>query len=81
VAATPASPDVAAFLWQGALRGGALAAGRPVGALAAGKRADLLVLDATHVNLDGADPADVLCRFLFAGSDNLVSDVLAAGSG
>jgi formimidoylglutamate deiminase len=79
VAATPAAPDVAAFLWQGALRGGALASGRPVGALAAGKRADLLVLDATHVNLDGADPADVLGRFLFAGSDNLVRDVLAGG--
>ena len=79
VAATAAVPDVAAFLWQGALRGGAQAAGRPVGALAVGKRADLLVLDDTHVNLDGVAAADVLGRFLFSGNDNLVRDVLAGG--
>jgi formimidoylglutamate deiminase len=79
VAATPAEPDVAAFLWRGALRGGAQAAGRPVGALAVGKRADLLVLDAAHVNLDGVDAADVLGRFLFSGNDNLVRDVLVGG--
>jgi formimidoylglutamate deiminase len=79
IAATPAMPDVAAFLWQGALRGGAQAAGRPVGALAVGKRADLLVLDDAHVNLDGLAAADVLGRFLFAGNDNLVRDVLAGG--
>ncbi|WP_332877145.1 formimidoylglutamate deiminase [Massilia sp. S19_KUP03_FR1] len=79
VAATAATPDVAEFLWQGALRGGAQAAGRPVGALAVGKRADLLVLDDAHVNLDGIDAADVLGRFLFSGNDNLVRDVLAGG--
>ena len=79
VAATPATPDVAAFLWQGALRGGAQAAGRPVGALAVGHRADVLVLDERHVNLDGVDAADVLGRFLFSGNDNLVRDVLVGG--
>jgi formimidoylglutamate deiminase len=79
VAATPAMPDVAAFLWQGALRGGAQASGRPVGALAVGKRADLLVLDDTHVNLDGVAPDEVLGRFVFCGNDNLVRDVLAGG--
>jgi formimidoylglutamate deiminase len=79
VAATPATPDVAEFLWQGALRGGAQAAGRPVGALAVGNRADVLVLDDRHVNLDGADAADVLGRFLFSGNDNLVRDVLVGG--
>ena len=79
VAATPAVPDVAAFLWQGALQGGAQATGRPVGALAVGKRADLLVLDDAHVNLDGVAAADALGRFLFSGNDNLVRDVLAGG--
>jgi formimidoylglutamate deiminase len=79
VAATADIPDVGAFLWQGALRGGAQAAGRPVGALAAGKRADLLVLDDTHVNLDGAAPEEILGRFIFCGNDNLVRDVLAGG--
>lgn len=79
VATSAVTPDVGEFLWQGALHGGALASGRPVGALAVGKRADLLVLDDAHVNLDGAAPAEVLGRFLFCGNDNLVRDVLAGG--
>jgi formimidoylglutamate deiminase len=79
VAATPAQRDVGHFLWQGALQGGAQAAGRPVGALAAGRRADLLVLDGAHPNLDGAAPADVLGSLIFCGNDNLVRDVLAGG--
>jgi len=71
--------DVAAFLWRQALRGGAQAAGRRVGQLAAGCRADLLVLDEAHPNLDGAEPDEVCGRFLFCGNDNLVRDVLAGG--
>lgn len=71
--------DVAAFLWQGALAGGAQAAGRRVGSLAPGRRADLLVLDEDHPNLAGADADEVLGRFLFCGNDNLVRDVLAGG--
>jgi formimidoylglutamate deiminase len=79
VAATPVRRDVALNLWQDALGGGAQAAGRPVGALAAGRRADLLVLDAAHPNLDGVSDTDVLGRLLFCGNDNLVRDVLAGG--
>jgi formimidoylglutamate deiminase len=79
VAATPAQRDVGHFLWQAALLGGAQAAGRRVGALAAGRRADLLVLDGAHPNLDGADAAEVLGRLIFCGNDNLVRDVLAGG--
>jgi formimidoylglutamate deiminase len=71
--------DVAAFLWQRALQGGAQAAGRRLGALTPGGRADLLVLDSDHPNLDGLDASDVLGRFLFCGNDNLVRDVLAGG--
>lgn len=79
VAHVPAQRGVADFLWQGALDGGARAAGRRVGALAAGRRADLLVLDGGHPNLDGADDADVLGRLVFCGNDNLVRDVLCGG--
>ena len=79
VAATPAQRDVGHFLWQGALQGGAQASGRRVGALAAGHRADLLVLDGAHPNLEGTAAADVLGRFIFCGNDNLVRDVLAGG--
>jgi formimidoylglutamate deiminase len=79
VAATPARRDVALNLWQDALSGGAQAAGRPVGALVQGRRADLLVLDCAHPNLDGVIDADVLGRLVFCGNDNLVRDVLAGG--
>jgi formimidoylglutamate deiminase len=71
--------DVGTWLWRQALRGGALASGRAVGSLAAGRRADLLVLDGAHPNLDGAAADEVLGRFLFCGNDNLVRDVLAGG--
>jgi formimidoylglutamate deiminase len=47
--------------------------------LEAGRRADLLVLDGAHPNLDGVEAAEVLGRFLFCGNDNLVRDVLAGG--
>ncbi|MCS0809678.1 formimidoylglutamate deiminase [Massilia agilis] len=79
VAATRERPDVGQYLWQEALRGGAQAAGRRVGALEAGRRADLLVLDGAHPNLEGVADEDVLGRFIFCGNDNLVRDVLAGG--
>jgi formimidoylglutamate deiminase len=79
VAASAKQRRVGDFLWQGALQGGALAAGRPVGALAVGKRADLLVLDSAHPNLAGIDAADVLGTFVFCGNDNLVHDVMVGG--
>ena len=79
VAHVPAQRSVGDFLWQAALIGGAQATGRRVGALAAGRRADLLVLDAQHPNLDGLDHAEVLGRVVFCGNDNLVRDVLCGG--
>lgn len=79
VAASEGQRDVAAFLWQQALLGGAQASGRKLGVLAPGRRADLLVLDSHHPNLDGAGADHVLGRFLFCGNDNLVRDVLAGG--
>jgi formimidoylglutamate deiminase len=79
VAADASERHVGQFLWQAALEGGAQAAGRPVGQLAAGKRADLLVLDSGHPNLDGVAPSDVLGTFVFSGNDNLVRDVMVGG--
>ncbi|MBD8724631.1 formimidoylglutamate deiminase [Oxalobacteraceae sp. CFBP 13708] len=79
VAHVPAQRSVGDFLWQAALTGGAQATGRRVGALEAGRRADLLVLDAQHPNLDGVDHAEVLGRMVFCGNDNLVRDVLCGG--
>ena len=79
VVASSTRRDVALNLWQDALAGGAQAAGRAVGALEAGRRADLLVLDSAHPNLEGALEADVMGRLVFCGNDNLVRDVLAGG--
>lgn len=80
IAVTNGQRDVGALLWQRALQGGAQASGRRLGALQSGRRADLLVLDAEHPNLDGAAPDEVLGRFLFCGNDNLVRDVLVGGA-
>ncbi|MFL6657227.1 MAG: formimidoylglutamate deiminase [Massilia sp.] len=79
VAAAPTQRRVGDFLWQAALQGGAQASGRPVGALAVGKRADLLVLDSEHPNLAGIGADDVLGTFVFSGNDNLVRDVMVGG--
>ena len=79
VAHSPAQRRVGDFLWQGALAGGAAASARPVGALAVGKRADLLVLDSEHPNLAGIAPDDVLGTLVFCGNDNLVRDVMVGG--
>lgn len=79
IAVSPTQRQVGDFLWQGALAGGAQAAGRPVGALAVGKRADMIVLDSSHPNLDGRAASEVLGSFVFSGNDNLVNDVMVGG--
>ncbi len=65
VLATIAQPDVAQQLWSAAVAGGARASARRVAGLAAGERADFVVLasDAT----DGLTPQQVLASQLFAG--------------
>jgi formimidoylglutamate deiminase len=79
VALSAEERNVGDFLWQGALRGGAQAAGRPVGALAPGRRADVIVLDADHPNMFGLALDEVLGSFVFSGNDNLVNDVMVGG--
>jgi formimidoylglutamate deiminase len=79
VAASPTQRRVGDFLWQSGVHGGALASGRPVGELAVGKRADLLVLDSDSPNLAGIGAEDVLGSFIFCGNDNLVRDVMVGG--
>jgi len=79
IAVSPQQRNVGDFLWQGALQGGAQAAGRPVGAVAPGKRADLIVLDSGHPNMFGLALDEVLGSFVFSGNDNLVRDVMVGG--
>ena len=72
-------PMVGRTLYDAALDGGAEAMGQPIGALQVGKRADWLVLDGNDPYLATADGDAILNRWLFAGGDRQVRDVLVNG--
>jgi formimidoylglutamate deiminase len=77
VLASGTEPHVGTRLWRDAALHGAQAVGQPVGEIAVGRRADWLVLDASHPAMAGAGGAlDVL---LFAGGDAAIRDVMVAG--
>lgn len=67
------------FLWQAAARGGAQASARRVGQLAVGYRADLLILDDSHPNVQTLPVAQLMNTLIFSGNDNLVKDVIVGG--
>ena len=66
-------------IFAAAAAGGALAAGRPTGAIAPGLLADLMALDDGHVDLAGRVGDTVLDSYIFAGNDAMVHDVWSAG--
>jgi len=66
-------------LFEGAVAGGAQAAGRASGAIAPGLWADLLALDMDAVDLAGRQGDLALDCWVFAGDDRMVSDVWSAG--
>ena len=68
-----------AALFRGAVAGGAAALGRPVGRLAEGSRADLLVFDPEHPSLVGRKGDDLLDGWIFAGNTNPIADVMVGG--
>jgi formimidoylglutamate deiminase len=73
------SPHVGATLYKAALAGGAVALGRPIGRLAAGCRADLVVLDAEKPGLVDRNGDILLDSAVFAGNENPVRDVMVGG--
>jgi formimidoylglutamate deiminase len=73
------SPAVGTTLWLEAAAGGAQALGREMGALATGKRADLVVLDGEHPDIAPRAGDAIANALLFSGSANLVRDVMVAG--
>jgi formimidoylglutamate deiminase len=79
IAADEERPDVPANLWRGAAAGGAQAVGQPVGEIAAGRRADLVVLDANALDFEGLGATACLGVAIFSGSANRVRDVFIAG--
>lgn len=66
-------------IFSAAVEGGALAAGRATGAIATGLLADLMALDATHVDLTGRTGDETLDSYIFAGDDRMVQEVWSAG--
>ncbi|PQZ92692.1 MULTISPECIES: formimidoylglutamate deiminase [Pseudomonas] len=72
-------PMVGRTLFDAALEGGAQALGQPIARLEVGKRADWIVLDGSDPYLATATADGILNRWLFAGGDRQVRDVLVNG--
>jgi formimidoylglutamate deiminase len=68
-----------AWLYRQALAGGTQASGRPIGAIEAGRRADLLVLDPDHPVLCGRFGEALIDSWVFSGCENPVRDVMVGG--
>jgi formimidoylglutamate deiminase len=68
-----------ANLWRLACAGGAQASGRRVGALRAGLRADIVVLDLDSPALLGRSGDSIIDTFIFSGQPNPVRDVMVGG--
>ena len=79
VASSEQFPDVAANLWSGAARDGAVALAQPSGMLAPGSRADLVVLDVGASDYEGLDAGARLGVAMFGPRGAAVRDVYVAG--
>ncbi len=69
-----------AALYRAALDGGAQALGRPIGAIAPLRRADIVVLDGDHPALAGRDGDAILDALVFSGNFLPVRDVMVGGA-
>ncbi|MDB5590383.1 formimidoylglutamate deiminase [Enterovirga sp.] len=76
---TEPGESTGARLLSEALRGGAQALAQPVGAVAPGRRCDLVLLDPDHPALAGAGPEGWLDAWIFAAGREAVRTVVAAG--
>lgn len=79
VAAGPRNASTARALLESAWRAGARATGRPVGLLAPGSRADLVILDPDHPALVGREDDHLLDAWIFSGEDTPVRHVMVGG--
>jgi formimidoylglutamate deiminase len=66
-------------LYRASVAGGAAALGQPVGSIAPGFRADLLVLDRNRLTQPEAEDDDLLDCAVFGGAALPVRDVMVAG--
>ncbi len=67
-------------LFDGALAGGARALGRPLGRFEAGKRADIVVVDADHPQLAGRSGDALIDSLVFSGNANPIRRVMVGGA-
>ena len=79
VSETRPGASVAASLLTRAAAGGAQALGRDAGDIAAGRLADLVVLDSDHPALAGRRGLSLLDAWVFSGNSTPVRDVMVAG--
>lgn len=68
-----------ALLWQKACTAGARVSGRPIGELAAGKRADVVVLDINAPLFAARSDHSIIDTFVFSGTSESVRDVMVGG--
>lgn len=74
------SPATGTTLWHETAAGGAQALGRPMGAIARGLRADLVVLDPSHPNLVARSGDGIANALVFGGGEEgVVRDVMVGG--
>ncbi|KAA3633907.1 MAG: formimidoylglutamate deiminase, partial [Proteobacteria bacterium] len=66
-------------LLEGALSGGARACGRPIGAIAVGRRADFVVLADDHPRLYGRRGESLADSLVFSGNESVVREVYVGG--
>ena len=66
-------------LFDACTLGGARACGQPVGRIAAGLRADLVVLDLDHPRMVGHTPSSLLDAYIFSAGDAAVRHVMVRG--
>jgi len=71
--------SVGDYLYQGALHGGARAAGRKAGKIEVGYKADLIQLDHEHAMFAHGDISRLLDSWIFSGHSLVVQDVYVGG--
>jgi formimidoylglutamate deiminase len=79
VAADAKQPSVGETLLRGVAHGASTSTGVAMGRIAAGQRADWIVLDDRAPELAARDEANLADSWLFSGNRNLVRDVVVAG--
>jgi formimidoylglutamate deiminase len=79
VLATEGEASSGAMLWRRACTAGTRATARNIGAIEAGRRADIVVLDTNGPLFVGREDDELIDTFVFAGSGHEVRDVMVAG--